>query len=237
MKKIVFSLLCVLILGVSSCIKDGDNISNHSMFAVVGSSNSMQPTIITEDGTILAPDLMEYLHFDLFEGDALIVSFSINYDNQPSTEYYTASNLIIVDKIGKSYPIPTSGGESTESEYFSTPIEEVVPYPYLIGNTLFFAFGHTAPIDQEFEYEMTYDRDEDNEIPTIYLRAKSVSTGSGSERAVGQYYAFDMYYFFTTHKDSDNNVKFNIKYKVGVNEDGTGKYNDLDSNPLTIKVN
>ena len=221
-------------LGLSGCIKDGDNITNYSpMLAVVGSTYSMQPTIETDIGTILAPDLMEHFYVDLFEGDALIVTFSIDYDNQPSTEYRTASNLQYV-KIGRSSPIPNSGSESGD---FSTPIEDLGDI-YLLGNTLFFAFIHTAPGDQEFEYEMTYDREEDAAIPTIYLRAKKFGTGSIAEGTFPFLYAFDMRYFFMQYKDSENNVKFNIKYKTGVNGDGTDKYNDWDDgNPITIKVN
>ena len=231
MKKIVFSLLCMLMLGFSSCIKDGDNVANFSMLAVVGSLHSMQPTIVTPDGTILAPDLLEHLYIDLYEGDALLVSFSINYDNQPSTEYLTASNLQY-EKIGKSSPIPISGSESGE---FSTPIEDL-RYIYLVGNTLFFEFIHKAPGDQKFEYEMTYNREEDAEIPTIYLRAKKIGTGSMAEGTILYLYAFDMRYLFMTYKDAENKVTFNIKYKTGVNEDGMDMYDDWADNPYKIEV-
>ena len=237
MKKIVFSFLCMLILGFPSCIKEGDNVTNYPpMVGVVGSlHSSMQPTIITERGTVLAPELMEHLFLDLFEGDAIVVSFSVDYDNQPSTEYSTVSNLLY-EKVGKVTSVPTPGGES-ESGDFSLPIEDVEPY-FLLENTLFIFFAHTAPSDQKFKYEMTYYRDEDAEIPTICLRAKKEGTGSKTEATISYLYAFDMRYFFMTYKDSENYVTFNINYKTGENEDGTDKYDIWtdNGNPFKIKI-
>lgn len=216
MKKIVFSFLGVVILGLSSCLKKGNNTETlPTMPAIVTYYNTyFQAMIKTPYGSFFAPELQNIT--DLMEGTAIIVSTcGINYNEQTSPNYYTVSNMQWLH-VGMGWP---SGYESSD---FDTPIEDM----YLLGlveNSLFFVFKHTAPSDQVFIYEMTYDPTDSYDIPILYLRAKKIDTGSESTKANAYFYGFNMYSYFYSHKDSQNKVRFRIAYKT-VDKEGNDKY-------------
>jgi hypothetical protein len=229
MKKTVFSLLGVLMLVFSGCMDKGGNSQYvERIVGIAGYSDLFQPAIITASETFLAPELQKpLLDGDLYEGDALIASFNLDLDNQPSTEYYTASQLEYMKITTGSSIYPTPEGESMTDD-FSAPIEALSGFAF-VGNVMFFGFVHySVPQDQAFDYELTFPSDpvEDADYPTIYLRAKESGTGTQSKTNIEFLYAFNMSsFFYTLQKDADNNVKFYIKYK-GVDGEGNDVYKD-----------
>ena len=230
MKKIVFLFLCVCILGLSSCLKKKDNIGRYTdLPAIFGYTSSFQPVITVFGESFLAPDLST--DYDLNEDDAILTSFEINFDNQPSNLYLTTSELTYT-KVEKSRAF--SGGETGSSE-FSAPIEGVEPYGQA-SNVIFIYMKHTAPSDQVFEYEMVYNYD--SSTPTVYIRAKKVGEGSEPEETIRSLHAFDMRDFFATlpKNSEDNRVTFNIKYKTGSNADDSDRYANWSNNPLVTVV-
>ena len=123
MKKIIFPFLGICMFVLSGCFKTGPNVNYYSEEpAIVGLSDSFQPTLITQFGTFIAPDLQSKIFSDVMEGDALLTQFSVNLDQQP----YTASDLEYF-KIEKEYPRATTGGESSSDDY-NFPIENMGLY-------------------------------------------------------------------------------------------------------------
>ena len=224
MKKLVFPLLGLLFLCMSGCMDTGDNIQSYEYVpAVVGYSNDFQPTLITSIGTFLAPELQSVLFTELYEGETILTSFYVNYDLPTSSEYYTAYN-VLYGKVEKGWAYSTSEGQTTGG--YDVPIEDMALYGG-VGNIWFFIFRHTAPSDQSFVYEMTYNSNKTDDVPIVYIRAKyDGQQASGTSTTVDYPYAFDMYYFFSTFKDAENRIKFKIKYKTGVDEDDNDQYSD-----------
>jgi hypothetical protein len=240
MKRTVFSLVCtLLLLGFSSCLKSGDNISYYSdVPAIVGiSSDTYQPTIITSSGTFLAPELQNVLYTELVEGDAVWAYFNVNYDQPTESGTYQAYNISVY-KIATGWPQATGGGGS-QAGNFDIPISNITVYD-LVQNDLFIVFEHTTvPTDQQMTYEMTYDGNDTSSEPVIYLRAKKDGSESASSVGTLQYpFSFNMSSFFSTHKDSNNKVKFKVKYKTGVDANGNDQYSDYNGGTaieLTVK--
>jgi hypothetical protein len=226
MKKLVFPILVVLMLGFSGCMKTGDNINNLELPAIVGVNyDTFQPTIITSVGTFLVPELSSVLYTELYEGDAIWAYFTVNYDQPTASGDYIAYD-IYYGKVETGWTQSTAGGESTAGN-FDIPITDMW-IADLIGNVMFFVFEQSAPKDQKMKYELTYDSSEISE-PVIFLRAKKDDTEGTETVASLQYpFAFNMYSFFMTYKDADNMVKFKIKYKTGVDDDGNDQYGDYN---------
>jgi len=238
MKKLVFPLLGIVMFGLSACIKSGDNSQNfNEVPAVVGFAfEEFSKTINISDGytsywPLLAPELMSA---ELDDGDAIIANFTINYDQQsPSSKYFTVSNLTW-KKVERDYPKP----KNDAGEGFDEPIVEILQWgriSYGWNDYLFFKFKQTAPKDVVFIYEMTYDSDVSS-LPTIYLRAKKLGTGSSPSAANSFFFAFNIKeYLSMLHEDSENNVKFYVEYKTGVDKDGNDVFKLWSGgNPLII---
>jgi len=235
MKKLVFPILGVLMFGFSGCMKPGDNISNLELPAIVGVSyETFQPTIITSVGTFLATELQSVLYTELFEGDAIWAYFSVNYDQPTASGEYIAYDLYY-GKVETGWTQATVGGESTAGD-FDIPIENMWVAD-LVGNMMFFVFEQTVPTDQKMTYELTYDGNETSE-PEIFIRArKDYPKGSASVGTLQYPFAFNMSSFFMTHKDSDNWVRFKIKYKTGVDDEGIDQYDSFnDGSLIEIKI-
>ena len=231
MKKIVFIFLYMTVLGISSCMKDGGNIQNYTMLGIVEMDFTYsQPKIVTSSEDVLVPELTDHLNDKVFEGDAVLANFTVDYDNQPYPEAIVATELSL-KIIDKSYPLPAIEEDNGSNE-------SAISIKYIeidrVGNFLFFNFGHTAPKDQTFDYEMTYKTDE---ISTIYIKAKIKKAGSESLADFLYLYAFNMSsYLRLLEPDSENAVTFNIKVFDGVDEEGNNVYVNWSGNPIRLSL-
>ena len=225
MKRVVFPFLCMVMLGVTGCMKPGDNIQcyNDGMPAIVEVSyDNIQPLpliIVPGDEYIYAPELSDHLYTDIMEGDAIWTSFCINRTQPSGYQYEIASDLAYM-KVGQGYSQGTPNGESIASD-FNSSINSM-EIATLIKNNLFFIFVHKAPEDQKFTYEMTYSPTANP--PVLYIRAKKDGSGSKAEKEFMYPYAFNMYSFFSHYKDGSNKVSFSIQYQTGVDADGNAVY-------------
>lgn len=236
MKKIVFSFLGIVTLAFSSCFNKNHVDKFPDTPAIVTYYNFIYPMIITPYGPFLALELQDVMGDELKEGDAIWASFHIEYRKQsPSAPCYAVSNMIW-NKIGKGFPVETTGGVSITGDY-DVPIEKLILYNALLEDVLFFGFQHKAPTDQEFIYEMTYYQNEDH-VTTFYLRAKKIDAGSESTETITYHYAFDMSNYFSLHKDSQNIIRFKLMFKTGVDSEGNDKYEPYfnNGNPI-IEIN
>ena len=231
MKKIVFPFLGMVMLGLSSCVKPGDNIicyTDYGMPAIVGDPYDQYPPvpIIFTPGEkpggepVVVPELMNEIFEEFWGGEAIWTYFCINYDQPSSYEYPTAYDFQYV-KIEKGYPQGTTGGASNSNDY-NFPIDNMEMQGF-IKNVIFIVLVHKAPEDQKFIYEMTFDKDvnkEDTKILTI--RAKKNGEGTKGERNIGYIYAFDLrnMLYYSTEKT----VNISFQFKTGVDKDGNDEY-------------
>ena len=219
------------VLGISSCMKDGGNIQTYRLPGIVEMDFTyFQPKIATLSGDVLVPELADHLNDIFFEGDAVLANFTIDYDNQPYPNAIVATELSL-KKIDIGSPLPAIEGDNGSNE-------STISIKYIeidrIGNFLFFNFGHSAPKDQTFDYEMTYNTDD---ISTIYIKAKIKKAGSESLSNILYLYAFNMSsYLRLLEPDSDKTVTFNIEVFDGVDEEGNNVYVNWSENPIRLSL-
>jgi len=231
MKKLIFPILSMLMLGLASCKDGGDNIvSFWDIPAIVAYDHDInQPTLITSIGTLIAPGMIEPINEGkVFYGDAVLTSFEINYDEQPYPEQFVAT-LYFIAIIDKTWPQQTIGSDNYSS------IENIEGFDRIIYNdenniVLFFVFKQRAKEDQKFEYIMLYDSNDTSEIPTVYIFASKIGEGSGEEGTFDYIYAFDMSYFYR----STQKQKINVKFKTGEDGEGNNLYGAWRNNPIEL---
>ena len=159
-------------------------------------------------GTVVSTEIQNAT--DLDWGDAVIIFFTVNYDQQSSTEYTQAYNVEYV-KASSGIAAATPEGVSITGD-FDLPIELMGIYGGL-NNYLFFGFSHKGTTDTDcFVYEMTYDINE----PVLYVRAKK--TESGVKNGL---FACYMGSFYSDLKDAET---FTIQFKTGVDDEGNDVY-------------
>jgi len=219
MKRIVFPFLGMVMLGLSSCMKPGENIQDFQYVpASVLFDIRYGLMLNTPIGLVGAQKIQNA--GDLWEGDLVLAFFTVNYDQQASEEYFYAYDLDYV-KIEQGYATGTSGGESTSNDY-NFPIEVIVDVFGLFEHNLFLALGHKAPEDQKFIYEMTFDRDVQSGRQEVKIRAKKNGEGTKPEKNIGYPYAFNIRSLL--NNSTDVPTKFVIYFKTGVDNDGNEKF-------------
>ena len=233
--KNIFFFLSIIMLVLSGCSNKGDEIVAYTCPAIVGFDSDVtnQPTLLTPYGTYIAPELQEVFLYYLNKGDALLVTYEINYDNQLSEDYTIVHNLDWV-KVNNESLKATVGGESVTGD-FDAPILSVNPYVRL-GGVLFVIFAHSSAQNQPYLYEMTYDYTDMSEIPTVYFRAKEAELNTSLIPIYPNAAAFDMSNFLMSNVDSENKVKINIKVKTGKDDDGKDVYSDFAYNPVEFDM-
>jgi hypothetical protein len=117
----------------------------------------------------------------------------------------------------------------------------------VLDHVLFFEFSHKKTSDiSTFVYELVWDPEtkgklgETGEQPTLYIRAKSdASAMRSSDQGISDLgkviFGFDMTDFVTYYKaniSSSGPVTFNLKYKIGTDNDGKDVYRNFQSNPI-----
>ena len=238
MKKLVFSFLGIFILGLSGCKRDkGDTYDYYPPYmpAIVGYNFDLSsPTLITSQGTFIAPQLGSVFYYQLFTGDALLVDIVVNRDQQPSEEYTVVWDLTYSIVMNET-PQATDGGVSAADD-FDAPIDDMSAYD-MVKNVAFLFFFHTAPGFQQYFYEMTYDPEQaaNDDVPVVYFRAKKDGEDKNETVSFRRICAFDMDDFIKTYKKSENELKIHVKFKIG-EEDGKEIFKDWEGNPLTLKI-
>ena len=215
MKRIVFLLLGIVIFGMSSCMKPGENIQEFQFIpAIVDFSMEYGFFLKTDYAKFVPSGTQDLPGWD----DAVLAFFTVNYDQQASKEYTVVYNFDYM-KVDIAAPRLTAGGPSMTTGY-DLPIGDVEILGW-VDQIWFFAFAHRdVTKDDLFFYEMSYDSDE----PIVYLRAAKSSSGKVAACA------FNMSSFFYRYKDANNKVRFSIQYKSGVDDEGNDEYKPVVDN-------
>ena len=209
MKKFIFSSIIFLstIIGLSSCLHNGDNYEEYKNFEAVVNYNPIE-----NKTTLLAlnTEFMfqagainpEYLEI----GTCLMINHAkIDYDNQPSKKYIVISGLSGVTKINKQ-KLQTEN-EIAVGEYGLPLLGILLNFQSTQKGTIFSQILHA---DVNAEYKMVYvpQAGDENTAKKTYLIAKSADNTISSERT--EHVAFDINDLFTQSTDTVIN---NVAYK------------------------
>ena len=232
MKKIFFSFLCLLMLGLSGCFKQSDYIATFKTEpAIFTYYLFVFPAIETRGGMVLAPELENE---PLYSGNLLWVDFQINYDKQPYSDVVTATIL----NYQKIYSTDTMTGrvdEMTEDGY-DAPIDYLFPEIKFIGKMMFLWFGHIAPKEQTYEYKMFYDPNDPSEIQTLYVKAQKTNEVTDSNIELTTCFGFDLTSFIDRYEFTDKqSFQYTVKYCIGT-KNGFDEYKSIEYSPRTWRI-
>ena len=163
-------------------------------------------TMATGYGVVAAPSLTTY-----YPGDCIIVhEFTIDYDNQPSLDYYTAIN-IVKDDVNQGY---LEESNSINIGDYELPISASNGMQSVFFNGKFFILANCKDKNPSFRLVYKDDEPETDGVKNFYLLAQPSSPNSID---VTSAYAFDMFNFIYSHgRDTIINVldhPKDVKYK------------------------
>ena len=234
----------LLSIGISfySCnIGEGKNITRFPPTPAVVDKIETGITILgTPFGYIAAPSLSNYS-----SGDCLyLYSFTIDYDNQPSTQYLTATE--IEKENVKSSNLVLNTSDELESDTLDTHPLSTLDFqtnPFYRGK--FFIL-----ISSKYEnpsFRLVYNKEETNtdEVKNLYLLSKSSSQTAGSDIKMSLN-AFDVYSLFQNSRDTtfvnDSNeykyIRVNLNY-LPTPKEGDDKapiYKPINDKPIEIFI-
>jgi hypothetical protein len=106
---------------------------------------------------------------------------------------------------------------------------------------LFFGFKREKVSDGLFfDYELIWnpEKERGNEYPTLYIRSKKIEAPSvsGSRETIFAFDMTDFIHYYKVNISDKNPVGFNLKYKIGTDEDGQDVYRQFRDNPIKWNV-
>ena len=233
----------ILGLGISlfSCnIGKGGNTETYSSPAVIGNDMSMGGTTLgTWFGSCAAPDLDPS-----YEGECVFLSFTIDYANQPFTDFVTATN-VVVSSVVPQKPLEMSSDPININNY-TLPITNAGVLLSVDGSLMGISPNYNGKVflgiackDNNPDFRLVYNIQEPDSagIKNLYLLAAPSSSTPGTTD-VAKNYAFDIMSLIqyagsdTTDAKTGYNYKYvkaNLKYLTGVSDDGVPTYGTLNT--------
>jgi hypothetical protein len=165
------------------------------------------------------------------DGDIIWVSFTVDGGNQPYSDVTLASELTVHGRV--EYGYVREAPEDMTDDY-TTPIDGFFANTVSIGQTLFFGFSQEAKAGQTFTYELLYKLESEMAtIPTLFIKARVVTEGTGAETVINTPIGFNMSAFIATYKKADQGlVNFYIRYYQGTDAEGNELYTSPQSQPF-----
>ena len=253
----ISGVLLILLLQLASCLDNGDRkpLIYYYDEPVAVSATGEYTRVRNETYSFYVPGLAD--NTSLKEGDLLWTSFVVDIEEQPPTVFslhcYTARHFRYqtVDSAKVIIPETDEAFNSYLSDDYSESIELSALYNYAIDSLCFFGFKHYNQSNQLlYTYELILNPEIENEsngFPTLYIRSKQINTNETSGNAYsndGKIFAFDIADFvkyyeenYTEKITSDGRIRFNLRYKTGVDADGNDVYRAFMSNPIPWNFN
>jgi hypothetical protein len=241
MKKLfVIPFLFFMSFGFTSCHDDEEPIYYFwDEPALVETLGSEGPLIKTPHGKFTAPNLAEK---GINEGDVLWTNFYVDMDKQENRDSLVATVFRYIKLKEEKAKLPQTAETFKEllNDDYTEPFHLAELYNVYIDRYLFFGFYHNGK-DKRCTYEIVCNPEIEafNGHPTLYIRAKEDNSLIYMEDAkIGRTIAaFDMTEFLdkygVTISGGAKAVKFNLKYKIGTNNEGKDIYREFISNPIT----
>ena len=245
----IFGVLFMLLFQLTGCLDKNDQQPVYYFYdePVAVHQKDEYPVVRNEDYLFYVPELVE--NTTLKDRDLLWTSFTVDLEDQAPNIYYGAHAYTArrfryqtVDSSKVIIPADVAEFESYMQDDYSAPIELAVLYRYKIDNLWFFGFKQR---DQSNQLSHTYElilnpeiEDDGNNYPTLYIRSKQINAEEaqgGAKSRDGNIFAFDVSDF--ARYSSNGQVRFNLKYKTGVDSDGKDIYKAFMSNPIQWNFN
>jgi len=227
-------------VGVCSCnFGNSGNYENFSTPAVVSYKEDMGGTVIgTPIGFLATPSIN-----DVFKGDCIyIVDALLDYDNQPSDKYLTATN-IVKENVDQSY---LEIRETNDLENYNLPISDLYAAPAMSEFFMGRIFVYPICKDKNPSFRLIYNsiEEEFNGIKNLYLQARPSASSESNEYV--SISAFNLSDFVnsqgidttitmagTSEKVEYKYMKVNLKYPSNISKDGIPEYSTY-AGPYTI---
>lgn len=176
-------------------------------------------------------------------GDLLLATFSVDMD-QSGDAPMPVNGFRFISLNHSDVIIPESPEKFTEhlSDSYSDSIRLAGLKNSYVDYFLFFEFSHFSPSGGTFDYELVCNPEveEGDNIPTLYIRARETGQALLTESTTGKYYfAFNMaeyVNYYIKHNPDAKTVRFNLKYKIGMDKEGNDLYRSFQSNPFAWNV-
>jgi len=252
----IFGVLFILLFQFTSCFNyDNNKVSVYYFYdepAVVDLTGDY-PLIRNQFDVFYAPGVAN--DSILKAGDLLWTSFIVDLDNDMklpsvfSRKYYIAENFKykIVNSAKVIIPESVEEFESLLSDEYTDSVHFSVLYRYAIDSLWFFGFKHKDSSNQlHYTYELILNPEIEKDgynSPTLYIRSKQVNEPDVNQakdefgRIVFAFDVADFVNYYRKEISPSGLVKFNLKYKRGVNADGKDIYREFASNPITWSFN
>ena len=223
-------------IGFNSCnVGDGGNTATFpNAPAVVGFNFDMGGTIIgTPYGYAAAPSLISS-----DEGDCLyIYEFTLDYDNQPSDKYFTATNIQKED-VDYSY---LEQSPSIDLREYTLPISNLDGATDVHFQGKFFILATCKDKNPNFRMVYNTEEEETDGIKNLYILARP-SSSTPNSTDVSSLYAFDLFSLIdacnqdTTYtspitKETFKNCKYikaNLKYLSKISDTGEPEFANVN---------
>ena len=245
-KLLFFPFLFALGISLFSCnVGNNGNVTTYQNTPAVATYNSTVGGYVlgTPYGYYAAPELTT-----LFEGECLFLQqFSIDYDNQLSTQYTTLSNVLAVSVNQSSVEI---GQDSTVNiQNFNLPLSNVSGLSSAYYQGKFFIGATTTDGNPSFRLVYNSTNDAADGTKNLYLLAAPSSSGTSSA-GTNSIYAFDLSYLVqsmgrdttiaVSGTTSTVNLKYimaNLNYLSGISDAGVPTYSGVtQQNPFAIYI-
>ena len=238
MKTLKFAFLCLAtsLFLFTGCLENRGNYQKFSHVNSVVTSFSEFPgmTFLYTSAYFEAVAVPELNDAGYKNGDCLISSFTLDYDNQPTGKYATATE-VVERKLGQADILMLDAADQTDIQHTIDLLSvDSIQSVVLLGsnpciaNKLFMGFSQNDYRTQNYEYQLVYSDLLIDDIPVLYVCAKKSDTASGILIDNHLCQAFDLSSFLSKYTDDENNrFSFYLKYKRNVDEDGKNLYHSF----------
>jgi hypothetical protein len=231
-----------MVTGLMSCLESG-NRTSMSDLAVMVYNQEMQALAMHASSFVCAAPQLQ----NLKENDCILAKFTIDFDNQPSNQYYTVTisdyNLITKDTVR------VKPGDLTDEYTDSLRIFQLFLSPLYNGH-LFIQTEQVGTSNYVYDLELICNPDsiDENGIHTAFLKSKLIN-GTPNQNLSSYVYpmeAFDVNRLIDSYGKDTTIVNFgysqdykylslNFKYQSGIKENEP-VYTSYGKNPVIIKV-
>jgi len=246
----VFGVFCLLLFQLTSCLNDdhkGKPVYYFYDEPVVVDQMGDHPIVRNTSYLFYVPGLVG--DTTVKTSNLLWSSFIVDLDDQEQvdaiagTYQYTAKSFRYktVDSAKVIIPTDTESFKSYLSDDYSAAINLSVLYNYRIDSLWFFGFRHKDRSGYVYELILNPEIESGSNNPTLYIRAKQVdapesSFGNAQSTDGNLIFAFDVADFVMHYKGTisdSSRIRFNLKYKTGVDANGNDVYRPFMSNPIS----
>ena len=245
----IYGVLFILLFQFTGCMDDDNRKPVYYFYdePVVVDQTGDQPFIRNQSHLFYVPGLAD--NTTLKKGDLLWTSFIVDLDDQDESGINTKDKFYIarqfkyktVDSSKVVIPANDAEFQSYLSDDYTAPVNFAVLYNYSVDSLLFFGFKQGDRSNQlGHVYELILNpKIEKGKYPTLYIRSKQINAstelqaGNDLKRTIFAIDATDFVNYYRKNISPNDMIRFNLKYKTGIDSEGKDIYKEFMSNPIS----